>query len=112
LQIIGDQLNVSAPGGGGIYADLPVTAGATYLLKADVNNVSANDLLSVHEIGPDGKAVRSQWLKLSGSHWFPSGTVIRPSTNSVRVYLYSESATRFNIRALDFIHLSPEAAGE
>ena len=112
LQMIGDQLNVSAPRGGGIYADLPVTAGTTYLLKADVNNVSANDMLSIHEIGPDGAAVRSQWVKLSGSHWFPSGTVIRPSTNSVRVYLYSESATRFNVRALDFIHLSPQAAGE
>jgi hypothetical protein len=106
LERTGGRLEVSAPSGGGIYADVPVTPGTAYLLRADVAGVSAADLVSLHEMGPDDRPTRSQWLKLSDDDWFPSGTIVRPSTSSIRIYVYSESATDFSIGSLQLIRLT------
>lgn len=106
LRVEGDQLRVSAPAGGGIYADVPVEPGAVYLLRADIEDAQPSDQMSLHDMAPDGSPVRSQWLKLGSNDWFPSGAVVRPATDSLRVYLYSEAATNFGVRSVELIQLS------
>jgi 4-amino-4-deoxy-L-arabinose transferase-like glycosyltransferase len=100
------HLRITGRHGGGIYADLPVTPNATYLLKVNVDDVSASDLLSIHEVDGAGRPVRSRWARLSDSDWFPSGTVIRSPASSVRVYLYSDGPTDFSVTSVELHRLA------
>jgi 4-amino-4-deoxy-L-arabinose transferase-like glycosyltransferase len=107
-----ESLQVSASAGGGIYADVPVEAGAGYLLRADVDGATGSDLISIHELSAAGNPIRSRWVKLAASDWFPSGTVVHPSTSSLRIYVYSETRTDFHLKSIELIRLAAVNPGD
>jgi 4-amino-4-deoxy-L-arabinose transferase-like glycosyltransferase len=97
----------------GVYSDIPVTAGVPYLLDVDVTGARAGDFLSTHSVSPAGKLRQSTWLPLKTPTWFPHGTIVVPSQNTLRVYLYSDSATDFRVRSVKLSRLredTPAAA--
>jgi hypothetical protein len=97
-------VTVTASGAGGILADIPVTAGAVYLLRPDIAAASPAHVLSVAERS-DGRMARTSAVRLAGEDWFPAGTIVRPRTDNVRVHLYSDTGTKFSVRSVDLIAL-------
>ena len=98
----------------GVYGDIAVQAGVPYLLDVDVTGARAGDFLSLHSVSSTGTLRNSTWLPLKTPTWFPHGTIVVPSQNTLRVYLYSESATDFRVRSVTLSRLrddTPSAAG-
>jgi len=97
----------------GVYGDIPVTAGVPYLLDVDVSGARVGDFLSTHSVSPTGTLRQSSWLPLKTPTWFPHSTIVIPVENTLRVYLYSESATDFQVRSVTLSRLrddTPSAA--
>jgi 4-amino-4-deoxy-L-arabinose transferase-like glycosyltransferase len=105
----GSEARVTAPNGGGVYADIPVREGTPYLVSFDVSNADAGDLATLVSVTPAGLFRHPQWVKLIRPDWFPGGAIVRPTTPTLRLYLFSESGTDFRVRGVHVNELRPAA---
>lgn len=92
----------------GIFGDVGVKPDRPYLLDMDVSGGRPGDLLSIYSVSPTGTLSSGRWLPLRSATWFPSGTIVEPRDPTIRLYLYSESATDFRVRSLVLFTLRDE----
>jgi 4-amino-4-deoxy-L-arabinose transferase-like glycosyltransferase len=96
--------------GAGIFRDVPVRADAPYLIDVDVEGTRAGDALSIHGVTARGGLRFLQWKPLTATSWFPDVTIVKPTVPTLRLYLYSESATDFRVRAVTLYSLVEDEA--
>lgn len=99
-----DVLRV-AGSGAGIFGDAHVQPNVPYLMEVNVDGARTGDLVSVHSVSANGTVRGSQWTPLKQPAWFPSGTIVMPVEPTLRIYLYSESATDFGVRSVTLYSL-------
>jgi 4-amino-4-deoxy-L-arabinose transferase-like glycosyltransferase len=107
LSVDADRVHVQASGAGGIVADIPVEAGATYLLKPAVTAVAPGHVLAIAEMA-DGRVARRRGSRLAAEGWFPAGAIVQPGSDTLRVHLYADTGTQFSVRSVDLIALIAE----
>jgi hypothetical protein len=104
LSVEESGLHVRASGAGGLVVDIPVKPGATYRLKPGVTAVGPGHVLTVGQVS-DGRIIGSRGMPLTAERWFPSGTIVQPETDTIRLYLYADAGTDFSTRGIDLISL-------
>jgi hypothetical protein len=72
---------------------------------ADVDRARAGVWLSVHSVTASGRLRNSRWTPLKTPAWFPGGMLVTPVEPTLRMYLYSESATDFGVRSVKLFTL-------
>jgi hypothetical protein len=94
--------------GAGIFGDVTVRPGTIYLIETQVDGARPGDWLSVHSVTSTGTLRNSQWTPLKTPTWFPGGTVVKPAEATLRMYLYSESATDFGVKSVTLVALEDD----
>jgi hypothetical protein len=96
--------------GAGIYGDVRVEPGVSYVVETDVDRARPGDWLALYPVLSDGRLGRGRWISLTASSWFPTGTIVMQSQPMLRLYVYSDSATDFSVRSVRVSRLVDETA--